>query len=263
MSMKFKVPVAYFFVDKINSVVLSQLISVCLSKFLDLNVNILSITADGIASNVRCFQLLGCNITGCTSSDDFVTYFSHPVSCLPVYVIFDPCHMLKLARNLLAEKQLITSRKGNLSWFYIAALEKLQNDIEFKLTNKLSGAHINYKNKIMNVSLAAQTLSSGTADALQFLMNLKQTSFLGAEVTIEFIRIVDRIFDLLNSRNPFGKGYKSPLTLANQTWWEGIFAETIDYLPALKLNKVDVLKTRRKMFALGFIVSIKSICAFN
>ncbi|KAG8173648.1 hypothetical protein JTE90_025292 [Oedothorax gibbosus] len=31
MSMKFKVPIAYFFVDKINSAVLSQLINVCLT----------------------------------------------------------------------------------------------------------------------------------------------------------------------------------------------------------------------------------------
>ncbi|KAL5236881.1 hypothetical protein ACI65C_004291 [Semiaphis heraclei] len=32
----------------------------------------------------------------------------------------------------------------------------------------------------------------------------------GAE-TIKFIRTIDRIFDFLNTRNPYGKGYKKPL----------------------------------------------------
>lgn len=98
MSMQLKVPVAYFFVDKINSEVLCQLIKVCFSKFHEINVNIRSVTADGIASNVRAFQLLGCKITGCTASNDFQTYFPHPISKISVYVIFDPCHMIKLAR---------------------------------------------------------------------------------------------------------------------------------------------------------------------
>lgn len=75
--------------------------------------------------------------------------------------------------------------------------------------------HINYKNKV-NVSLAAQTLSSGTADALEFLMCSGNMSYLGAESTIEFIRLIDRIFDLLNSTNPFGKGFKSYLFLNNK-----------------------------------------------
>lgn len=28
-------------------------------------------------------------------------------------------------------------------------------------------------------------------------------------ISIEFIRIIDRIFDILNSQNPFGKGFKA------------------------------------------------------
>ncbi|KAG5868410.1 hypothetical protein JTB14_020952 [Gonioctena quinquepunctata] len=62
------------------------------------------------------------------------------------------------------------------------------------------------------VNLTVQTISASVADALEFLMvDVCDPNFAGAKATIEFIRIVDRAFDLLNSRNPFGKGYKTPM----------------------------------------------------
>jgi hypothetical protein len=60
----------------------------------------------------------------------------------------------------------------------------------------------------MKVNLAAQTFSASVADAIEFCttnLNLKQ--FDGSDATVRFIRIIDRLFDLLNSRNPFAKGY--------------------------------------------------------
>ena len=259
MTRKFKVPVAYFFIDKVSGEILSQLIRVCLTKLHSVNVNIRSITADGVSCNVRAFELLGCKIQRCNSFNEFKTHFLHPNSLLPVYIVFDPCHMLKLARNILAEKLSLTSNMGNISWQYLKALKNVQDELEFKFANKLSGAHINYKNKVMNVALAAQTLSSGTADALEFLMHIKNPIFDGAEATVQFIRMIDRIFDLLNSRTPFGKGFKSPLYIKNQSWWNKIFLETADYLLSLKLNDLPVVKTQKKMFAVGLIVTIKSI----
>lgn len=32
--------------------------------------------------------------------------------------------------------------------------------------------------------------------------------FIGCEATIQFIRVFDKLFDLFNSRNPYGKGFK-------------------------------------------------------
>ncbi|KAG5868411.1 DNA transposase THAP9 [Gonioctena quinquepunctata] len=62
------------------------------------------------------------------------------------------------------------------------------------------------------VNLTVQTISASVADALEFLMvDVCDPNFAGAKATIEFIRIVDRAFDLLNARNPFGKGYKTPM----------------------------------------------------
>jgi hypothetical protein len=66
----------------------------------------------------------------------------------------------------------------------------------------------------MKVKLAVQTLSSLVADTLQFL---KQTSngFKNCEPTIQFIRNINDIFDFLNSRTPFGKGFKQPIHIDN------------------------------------------------
>ena len=37
--------------------------------------------------------------------------------------------------------------------------------------------------------------------------------FVDAAGTIKFIRAIDKIFDILNSRTSFGKGYKQPIRL--------------------------------------------------
>ena len=63
----------------------------------------------------------------------------------------------------------------------------------------------------MKVNLAAQTLSSSVADALQFCRDdLGLASFAECGATVRFIRIIDRIFDLMNSCNPLAKGFKAP-----------------------------------------------------
>lgn len=64
----------------------------------------------------------------------------------------------------------------------------------------------------MKVKLAAQTLSSSTASALEFVKLSEVEEFKDCDGTIEFLKI-DEIFDFLNSRNPFGKGFKKPIFL--------------------------------------------------
>ena len=77
------------------------------------------------------------------------------------------------------------------------------------------------------MSIIAQTLSSSVADAIQFLE--ESGNFKGAGATVKFIRIVDRLFDLLNSRNPFAKGFKAPMSVSNRQVWENVIVHSIDY----------------------------------
>jgi putative heme iron utilization protein len=75
-------------------------------------------------------------------------------------------------------------------------------------------------------SLAAQTLS--VADAIEYCdKTLNLPEFKGSEATVAFIRSVDRVFDFLNSRNTFGKGFKAPLHVSNEMFWRSAIQKEI------------------------------------
>jgi hypothetical protein len=112
----------------------------------------------------------------------------------------------------------------------------------------------------MNVKIAAQTLSSSVADALQFLMTSGHPLFRDAEGTIRFIRIIDRLFDLLNIRNPYGKGFKKTLFLHDSAMWMSVIEESVNYLLNLTTNSdIHLIRHRRKTFVLGLILTARGI----
>ena len=53
----------------------------------------------------------------------------------------------------------------------------------------------------MNVKLAVQLLSDSVADSLQFCLDQEIPGFQGCQGTIEFIRTLNALFDIMNSRN--------------------------------------------------------------
>ena len=115
----------------------------------------------------------------------------------------------------------------------------------------------------MKVNLAAQALSSSVADAIEFCTNnLKLKQFEGSEATVKFIRTIDHLFDILNSRNPCAKGFKAPLKLSNQHLWKPFLTSSFDYLKNLKnLEGKHMHLSRRKTGFIGFMVGIKGILA--
>ena len=68
----------------------------------------------------------------------------------------------------------------------------------------------------MNVKRASQTLSSSFTDALKYFLISEHSSFRNSEDTIKFSRSLDRLSDLLNTRNPFGIRIKTQLKLSNK-----------------------------------------------
>ena len=112
------------------------------------------------------------------------------------------------------------------------------------------------------MKLAAQTLSSSVADAIEFLdVSMKLLGFKDRVGTVKFARTVDQLFDMLNSRNPLGNGYKQPLRLSKKKSWELALKSTADYLPTLRtdLDEKQLLSRHRRMtFIIGFVITIKS-----
>eukprot|EP00794_Sanderia_malayensis_P012242 gene12242-13503_t len=87
-----------------------------------------------------------------------------------------------------------------------------------------------------------------------------QKQFQGSEATVKFICIIDRLFDVLNSRNPCAKGFKSALCSGNKSFWDPFLDEAFDYISKLKDATGKLMyKTRRKTGFIGFLVAIKSI----
>lgn len=116
-------------------------------------------------------------------------------------------------------------------------------------------------NNFFQVNIAAQTISNSVADALEFLNeDQKSQKFKGCEATVKFIRTIDVLFDIMNSRNPWAKNFKAPLRLKNEDSWRPQIIEGIKYL----LNCTDVSGrplwcTPKKTPFVGFIMSAISI----
>ncbi len=191
------------------------------------------------------------------------TSIIHPTTGEEVFIILDPCHMLKLARNALAHLGTIVDAEGNaIRWQHIEELQKLQELEGLNLGNKLSSNHLKFQKHKMNVRLAAQTLSSSVANAIEFLnKSTKLPSFCNSHGTVKFIHTIDRLFDILNSRNPIAKGFKTPLRPKNKDTWEEILMSTASYLLSLKTNTPEgqlISTSQRKTVVIGFVACIKS-----
>ena len=103
-----------------------------------------------------------------------------------------------------------------------------------------------------------------TWNLLQALNTFQSNKFQNSKGTIKFIRIIDQLFDILNSRNPLGKGFKHLLRPESKETWEEILTSTAQYLLSLRTNSQvsQLLSTHgRKTFVIGFIMTIKSTIA--
>ena len=119
----------------------------------------------------------------------------------------------------------------------------------------------------MNVKLAAQTLSSSVAHAVEFLdVSMKMPEFQNtSQPTVTFVRTIDRLFNILNSRNPLAKeGYKQPLRAQSKDIWESTLKDTAQYFLSLptvtETSSLGQLLSprRRKAFISGFVATVKS-----
>jgi hypothetical protein len=145
-------------------------------------------------------------------------------------------------------------------WDFIEKLHSLQTSEGLHAANKIRNSHIEWKKQKMKVALAAQTLSASTADSLDFCREqLKLTDFEGSYPTSKFIRQIDSLFDVMNSRNMFAKGYKSAMKDANQTEWKELFSTSLKSLSEISDESGrKLIHSKRKTGFLGLIINIHS-----
>ena len=253
-----KVPLAYFFVDGLSGSERANLVTICIQRLSGTGVNVTSLICDGPSCHFTMLSTLGASL----NPTNLVASFPHPQQPnAKVNVFLDVCHMLKLVRNTFAEGGILIDRNGErVLWQFLVNLQKLSDNEGLRLGHKLKATHIQWWHQKMKVNLAAQALSSSVADAIEYCADvLKLKQFQGSEATIEFIRLFDHLFDVLNSRNPFAKGYKSALRVSNKTVWDPFLDKAYEYILGLKdVTGKCMYTTRRKTGFVGFLVAIKS-----
>ena len=203
-----KVPLGYFLVNGLTGEERANVIKICIERLCETGVEVVSVTCDGPSCHFAMLSALGASL----SPANLQACFPHPLKVgKSIYIFMDVCHMLKLVRNTFAELGiLVDGENGKISWRYITELQKLQDKEGLRLANKLKQDHIRWYQQKMKVNLASQTISSSVADAIEYCAtHLKMPQFEGSGATVKFIRTFDRLFDILNSRNPFARGYKS------------------------------------------------------
>jgi len=251
-----KLPVAYFLLNRLNGKDKANLLQQCLCRLDEAGVIVTSVTCDGAPSNMAMFRELGAS----TNPDDLQVSFCH--KSRNIYIIPDVCHMLDLLRNTFASQTMVDDDGHQIKWTYIEELHKLQDE-GLRDANKLKTADIECSRQTMKVNLAAPVFSSSVANALQFCQNLPQ--FKGCEATVKFLRTFDRLFAILNSRNPLAKNFKAPMTTSNKRFWHIVLDYTDEYIRTLKDSSgTPMTQTNSKTAFIGFLIAIKSTTAiFN
>ena len=253
-----KVPVGYFLVDGMSGVERANLVNEALQRLHTTGATIISLTCDGPACHFAMMRALGADLTVATMQP----FFEHPAdNTKRVHVLLDACHMLKLVRNTFADQRVLMDADGNvINWGYVVSLDDLQRKEGLRLGTKVRKAHMEWQKQKMKVNLAAQVISSSVADAIAYCdSGLHLPEFAGCEGTVRFLPMFDQIFDLLNSRNPLGKGSKAPMSRANAERWAQTVNDAESYIVGLKDNKgVLLTQVKRKTAFVGFLVCVRS-----
>ncbi|VDO17384.1 unnamed protein product, partial [Brugia timori] len=247
-----KVPCGYFFVNSLNGTERANLLRKAFDLLHEHGVIIPSLTFDGAAVNFSAARELGANFE---PGSNFKPYFQHNVTNQKVYIFPDTSHMLKNVRNSFAKTQKFDKSTKNfckrpfsddeglpISWEYIGKIVDTQNSVGLTLS-RLTLRHVKYTESIMNVKLAAQTLSHSTSTALKYLEeDLKDPLFNGARGTAKFCMMFNNAFDLLNCRSLAVKStFGHPVNEKNYSTLKAEADKIINYISSLKNSKGDAV----------------------
>lgn len=108
-------PVAYWFIQSVDKFKRKQFLLDVLEAITNSGIKLKVLTFDGYASNIPMCELLGANLQ--VDSPNFQTFFNNPYNNERIYIFLDPCHMIKLLRNTLANKRILYNGKNEkIEW---------------------------------------------------------------------------------------------------------------------------------------------------
>lgn len=255
INFEFSIPVAYYFITSLNAKEKKTVLLEVIENITNAGVKLVNITFDGLITNFGMCQQLGASF----NLSNPKTYFINPTDGSNIFIMLDACHMLKLLRNCIGTYDLHDGEGRIISWKFFKSLEVYRKKHDL-VTHKMTKKHIEWEKNKMNVSLAAQTLSKSVADSMEYLRRQGIRSFQDCEGTVKFIRTANSLFDIFNSSKEHDNDhFKSPL---NQNSFQSIsefLTETIEYLSTLKIDRQNIMTSKRKTGFKGFVINIHSL----
>lgn len=243
---EFKMPIGYFLIKGLCAEERAAILNEALYKLNSIGVLVAAITSDGYIVNLSTANILGADFEA--EKPYFVNPFNKKYI---IYIILDPPHMLKLARNCLANKGTIFDGTDHkILWKFLTNLVSLQISENVNFGNKLSKTHVEYESKKMNVRIAAETLSNSVATSIEYLNTvLENENFRGSEATVQYFRVFNNLFDIMNTkRDHCGGEYKQPISEVTIDSFRDYFEFAKNYIKGLKLiengKKKPILKSK-------------------
>ncbi|ELU01537.1 hypothetical protein CAPTEDRAFT_185073, partial [Capitella teleta] len=109
LKFSWKAPIAYFFTRTLSAATLAQLVEHSLRTLYEQGFLVHCLTMDGHQSNVAMARILGAQTD---AGKQLIPYFQLSGQDHRTYILFDPCHMIKLARNMLHDVGAFKSPDG-------------------------------------------------------------------------------------------------------------------------------------------------------
>lgn len=127
-------PIAHHLISSLNSDSKADLLKEIILEISNTGAELINIAFDGLVTNFATFQKLGASFI----MNDFRPFFSNPLNEMPIRIILDPCHMIKLARNCLENEGTIYDGEGKkIQWLHFERLESYRVKSQF-VAHKLS-----------------------------------------------------------------------------------------------------------------------------
>lgn len=259
-------PVAYFLINTLTKAQKTDLLQEIVNAVSKTGIQISSITSDGLATNFSTFSLMGANLD--LYSPQFQPHFNND-NGEQISIILDPVHMLKLVRNTLAGKGIIyDDQDEQIEWRFFEALYEFSKDNDLR-THKLNKKHIQWGKNKMNTRIAIETFSESCANSMEAMKQMNVAQFENVGATIKFIRIVNSLFDIFNSKSSSHDNvFKNVLSSQNKRIIFDFFKTTIRYFRSLKVEEVRKFKNKTTNIIEEKIVRIpilksRNSCAFR
>lgn len=264
----FQQAVAFFFIRTLVARERAELVTDVVTEITKRGVKVQNITFDGNSANGPMCALLGADFR--SNTGDYITHFPSPHDKSKVYIIYDFSHVEKLIRNTLGDNKVLWRNDKKIEWKYFVELVKYSRENSFGLTHKLNKRHLEYTDRKMHVRTAVETFSRSSADSMEYLQKNRVPGFEDATETIEFTRIMDTLWDVLNSQrilNDKTNKYKSAIYPENKGDVFKFLLKAKQYLLSLEVvskrsgKKVSIVKSSVKTGFRGFVIDIISVTA--